>query len=233
MFWLLIIWYSINLKFIWTMFEYKLSFLTNPSSPMTKLFDLMVSRCLIYSTLDNHFRKKMIELLPNKEFFSLCNLKLNSYFLGLHQSQDPVQTLIYQLKLLGLMVSLIHSGNLHDWFLVGKMVQIHICYYETLYDIRCANLLFLSLSLSSLTFCYRNHFCFNGDYFVVLGVWPESKSFSDEGLGPIPSKWKGICENDKDAKFLCNRFFSFIPIRFHAYALVLFLLKPFVHSMNG
>ncbi|KAL9453916.1 hypothetical protein AB3S75_009508 [Citrus x aurantiifolia] len=37
------------------------------------------------------------------------------------------------------------------------------------------------------------------------GVWPESKSFSDEGLGPIPSKWKGICENDKDAKFLCNR----------------------------
>ncbi|OAY25778.2 subtilisin-like protease SBT5.6 isoform X2 [Manihot esculenta] len=25
-------------------------------------------------------------------------------------------------------------------------------------------------------------------------VWPESKSFSDEGMGPIPKSWKGICQ---------------------------------------
>ncbi|KAL3753123.1 hypothetical protein ACJRO7_000509 [Eucalyptus globulus] len=37
------------------------------------------------------------------------------------------------------------------------------------------------------------------------GVWPESKSFSDQGLGPIPPKWKGICQNDKDPHFRCNR----------------------------
>ncbi|CAN8258157.1 unnamed protein product [Cochlearia groenlandica] len=37
------------------------------------------------------------------------------------------------------------------------------------------------------------------------GVWPESKSFRDEGLGPIPSRWKGICQNHKDATFHCNR----------------------------
>ncbi|KAL5798166.1 hypothetical protein ACOSQ2_002986 [Xanthoceras sorbifolium] len=37
------------------------------------------------------------------------------------------------------------------------------------------------------------------------GVWPESKSFIDEELGPIPSKWKGICQNHKDAAFHCNR----------------------------
>ncbi|XVF21194.1 hypothetical protein REPUB_Repub12eG0069600 [Reevesia pubescens] len=37
------------------------------------------------------------------------------------------------------------------------------------------------------------------------GVWPESKSFSDDGYGPIPSKWKGICQNDKDVEFHCNR----------------------------
>ncbi|KAK9013296.1 hypothetical protein V6N11_041310 [Hibiscus sabdariffa] len=37
------------------------------------------------------------------------------------------------------------------------------------------------------------------------GVWPESKSFSDDGYGPIPSKWKGICQNYKDAGFHCNR----------------------------
>ncbi|KAL3753126.1 hypothetical protein ACJRO7_000512 [Eucalyptus globulus] len=37
------------------------------------------------------------------------------------------------------------------------------------------------------------------------GAWPESKSFSDQGLGPIPPKWKGICQNDKDPHFRCNR----------------------------
>ncbi|KAL6137073.1 hypothetical protein ACLB2K_062368 [Fragaria x ananassa] len=37
------------------------------------------------------------------------------------------------------------------------------------------------------------------------GVWPESKSFSDEGYGPIPPKWKGICQNETDSGFHCNR----------------------------
>ncbi|CAN6553279.1 unnamed protein product [Malus baccata var. baccata] len=27
------------------------------------------------------------------------------------------------------------------------------------------------------------------------GVWPESKSFRDEGMGPIPKPWKGICQS--------------------------------------
>ncbi|XP_076916807.1 subtilisin-like protease SBT5.4 [Bidens hawaiensis] len=30
---------------------------------------------------------------------------------------------------------------------------------------------------------------------IDTGVWPESKSFSGEGYGPIPSKWKGGCDN--------------------------------------
>ncbi|PIM98366.1 Cucumisin [Handroanthus impetiginosus] len=37
------------------------------------------------------------------------------------------------------------------------------------------------------------------------GVWPESPSFNDEGFGPIPSKWKGKCENDRGKPFPCNR----------------------------
>ncbi|KAK1392366.1 subtilisin-like protease SBT1.8 [Heracleum sosnowskyi] len=38
------------------------------------------------------------------------------------------------------------------------------------------------------------------------GVWPESRSFDDTGLGPIPSKWRGMCEVSKNFSLSsCNR----------------------------
>ncbi|KAG2688731.1 hypothetical protein I3843_09G109400 [Carya illinoinensis] len=37
------------------------------------------------------------------------------------------------------------------------------------------------------------------------GVWPKLESFSDRGFGPVPSRWKGICQNDTNGGVPCNR----------------------------
>lgn len=39
------------------------------------------------------------------------------------------------------------------------------------------------------------------------GIWPESQVFRDEGLGPIPSRWRGICESGElfNSRKTCNR----------------------------
>ena len=42
---------------------------------------------------------------------------------------------------------------------------------------------------------------------IDTGIWPESESFSDVGLGPPPKKWKGACRGGK--RFACNKYFSF------------------------
>ncbi|CAL5195217.1 unnamed protein product [Lathyrus oleraceus] len=38
---------------------------------------------------------------------------------------------------------------------------------------------------------------------IDSGIWPESQSFDDKGLGPIPKKWKGVCKGG--ANFTCNK----------------------------
>ncbi|GLT36771.1 hypothetical protein SLA2020_111280 [Shorea laevis] len=44
------------------------------------------------------------------------------------------------------------------------------------------------------------------------GVWPESRSFSDEGYGSLPSRWRGTCQTGNVDKFQCNR--KFIGARY-------------------
>ncbi|GMN44303.1 hypothetical protein TIFTF001_013493 [Ficus carica] len=65
------------------------------------------------------------------------------------------------------------------------------------------------------------------------GIWPESEAFSDKGLGPIPSKWRGTCESGESferAKH-CNR--KLIGARYFVKALEAEYGKPYNATENG
>ncbi|XP_003598301.3 subtilisin-like protease SBT4.8 [Medicago truncatula] len=46
---------------------------------------------------------------------------------------------------------------------------------------------------------------------IDSGIWPESESFNDQGLGPIPKKWRGVCLGG--GNFSCNN--KIIGARFY------------------
>lgn len=79
---------------------------------------------------------------------------------------------------------------------------------ETRYELHTTRTpLFLGLDMANNMFPASTS---EGDLTVGVldtGVWPESKSFDDTGLGPVPSSWKGQCEEGKNFKAAtnCNR----------------------------
>lgn len=54
--------------------------------------------------------------------------------------------------------------------------------------------------------CYKILFRFSIICYYHVGITPESPSFADDGYGPPPSKWKGVCQVGPSFKAKsCNR----------------------------
>ncbi|GLJ29089.1 hypothetical protein SUGI_0573690 [Cryptomeria japonica] len=74
------------------------------------------------------------------------------------------------------------------------------------------------LGLSSSSGLWSRYSTYGKDIIVGMidtGIWPESKSFNDEGLGPAPTRWKGSCESGRgfdasncNGKIIGARYFS-------------------------
>ncbi|CAL0326849.1 unnamed protein product [Lupinus luteus] len=78
-----------------------------------------------------------------------------------------------------------------------RQVQIHTTYSYN----------FLGLNSATQNGWYQSGFG-RGTIIGVLdtGVWPESPSFNDHGMPPIPRKWKGICQSGQAFNSSnCNR----------------------------
>ncbi|GAU24424.1 hypothetical protein TSUD_391330 [Trifolium subterraneum] len=48
---------------------------------------------------------------------------------------------------------------------------------------------------------------------IDSGIWPESESFNDKGLGAIPKKWRGVCAGGRN--FSCNK--KIVGARFYGF----------------
>ncbi|KAK4273005.1 hypothetical protein QN277_021481 [Acacia crassicarpa] len=153
----------------------------------------------------------IVQLDPHGTPSSLFNSKLQWHLSFLQQTissddNNPSSRLLYSYRsaMDGFAVQLTQSEVEHLQSLpdVISIRPDHKIQIQTTYSFK-----FLGLNPRGEDAWFRSSFG-RGTIIGVLdtGVWPESPSFNDHGMPPIPKKWKGICQKGQAFNSShCNR----------------------------
>ncbi|KAF8413073.1 hypothetical protein HHK36_001049 [Tetracentron sinense] len=94
-------------------------------------------------------------------------------------------------------------------------------YPETVYQLHTTRSpTFLGLEPEDSTSVWSENLSHHDVVVGVLdtGIWPESSSFNDTGMTPIPAHWKGVCETGRGfKKHHCNKKIVGARIFYHGY----------------
>ncbi|PON44386.1 Subtilase [Parasponia andersonii] len=174
------------------------------------LFSIIFLSLSSVSLQENTLRTYIVQLHSQGMVSSLFTTKLNWHMSFLEQTisseEDPSTRLLYSYysAMEGFAAQLSESELESLRKLPGvvairadQRLQLHTTYSYK----------FLGLNPTTENAWYKAGFG-RGTIIGVLdtGVWPESPSFSDHGMPPVPKKWRGICQEGQNFNSSsCNR----------------------------
>ncbi|GMI73531.1 STOMATAL DENSITY AND DISTRIBUTION 1 [Hibiscus trionum] len=177
--------------------------------PKIQLFFSALCFCFV-SVYGDTLQTYIVQLHPHGVTSSFFPTKLHWHLSFLEQTlssdQDPSSRLLYSYgsAVEGFAAQLSETElqilrSLPDIVAVrpDRLHQLHTTYSYK----------FLGLSSSTNGAWVKSGFG-RGTIIGVLdtGVWPESPSFADHGMPPVPEKWRGICQEGENFKVTsCNR----------------------------
>lgn len=179
--------------------------------PKVQLFFLTLFPTLILTTIHaKTLGTYIVQLHPHGTTTSLFTSKLKWHLSFIQQTipsdEDPSSRLLYSYRsaMDGFAARLTDSElkylqNSPDVISIRPDRKVHI---QTTYSYK-----FLGLNPARENGWYQSGFG-HGTIIGVLdtGVWPESPSFNDHGMPPVPKKWKGVCQSGQGFNSSnCNR----------------------------
>ncbi|PWA63259.1 subtilase family protein [Artemisia annua] len=176
----------------------------------TFLFSTLLLMCFFSTLASPHqpLKTYIVQLHPEAMSASVFASKHHWHLSFLERTvDDPSSRLLYSYE--SAMEGFAAQLSEHELELVRKMQHVVAVRPDRVHKVHTTySYKFLGLSPTNEDGAWVKSGFGRGSIVGVLdtGVWPESPSFDDHGMPPVPKKWKGICQQGEDFSSLnCNR----------------------------